>query len=138
MKLIFQTCDSVADLVGEALGDVVGDTVGLVVGDSVGDCVGEAVTTGTGHDVEGSNVTCSAELAVFLIVAEDPSPCIGGKNFDAEVDVPTSGGRTNFKQKDEQQQREKRKEHGDNVANGRVKARKSKESAEPDKTEEEV
>lgn len=79
---------------------------------------------------EGDEIVSAAEIRA--------SRNIGGKNFDAEVDVPTSGGRTNFKQKDEQQQREKRKEHGDNVANGRVKARKSKESAEPDKTEEEV
>ena len=58
---------------------------------------------------------------------------IGGKNpllvcrfcFDKKFEIPCSGGRTNQKQKVEQQMRTKRKSNDDNVAAGRRKGRKS-------------
>ena len=56
---------------------------------------------------------------------------IGGKNpllicrlcFDSNVDIPCSGGRTNMKQKNEQDQSKKRKQLNESVNAGRRKAR---------------
>ncbi len=56
---------------------------------------------------------------------------VGGKNpllvcrycFDSNIEIPCSGGRTNFKKKKDQQQSTKRKQLKENVQAGRRKAR---------------
>ena len=73
-----------------------------------------------------------AEDVVSIDVAR-ASRDIGGKNplpvcrycFDMNVEIPCSGGRTNFKEKKDQSKRTKRKQLDEAIASGYRKERKA-------------